>query len=105
VPAPFERTPRRRELRPAPSPAAADPPSDKRPPNGLTYYVRCNGEPKGRAEIWLVVNAGSMQEGTTSEDRASRRAHGVQRDALIPPPEDRRYARAVRHALGPDVNA
>ena len=31
-------------------------------PNGLTYYVRHNASPAGRAELRLVVNAGSMQE-------------------------------------------
>src|SRR6187549_1101311 len=31
-------------------------------PNGLTYYIRKNSVPAGRAEIWLVVNAGSVLE-------------------------------------------
>ena len=31
-------------------------------PNGLTYFVRHNASPAGRAELRLVVNAGSMQE-------------------------------------------
>ena len=30
--------------------------------NGLTYYLRHNEEPKKRAELRLVVNAGSLQE-------------------------------------------
>ena len=30
--------------------------------NGLTYYIRENKKPENRAEFWLVVNAGSMQE-------------------------------------------
>ena len=30
--------------------------------NGLTYYIRENKKPEKRAEFWLVVNAGSMQE-------------------------------------------
>jgi zinc protease len=30
--------------------------------NGLRYYVRENGQPENRAELRLVVNAGSMQE-------------------------------------------
>jgi len=30
--------------------------------NGLTYYIRENSKPENRAEFWLVVNAGSMQE-------------------------------------------
>jgi zinc protease len=31
-------------------------------PNGLRYYVRKNGQPKGRAELRLVVKAGSILE-------------------------------------------
>ena len=30
--------------------------------NGLTYYIRKNQEPKNRAELRLVVNAGSILE-------------------------------------------
>src|SRR6476620_4511476 len=30
--------------------------------NGLTYYIRHNEEPKNRAELRLVVNAGSILE-------------------------------------------
>lgn len=30
--------------------------------NGLTYYIRKNTEPKERAELYLVVKAGSLQE-------------------------------------------
>lgn len=31
-------------------------------PNGLTYYLVKNQEPKGRAAMWLAVNAGSVLE-------------------------------------------
>lgn len=30
--------------------------------NGLTYYIRHNAEPKGRAEFYLVVDAGAILE-------------------------------------------
>ena len=30
--------------------------------NGITYYIRENKKPENRAEFWLLVNAGSMQE-------------------------------------------
>ncbi len=30
--------------------------------NGLRYYIRANDEPSNRAELWLAVNAGSLQE-------------------------------------------
>src|SRR5438105_1368000 len=31
-------------------------------PNGVRYYVRANKQPEGRAELRLVVNAGSVLE-------------------------------------------
>src|SRR5678809_324903 len=31
-------------------------------PNGLRYYIRANSQPRGRAELRLVVNAGSVLE-------------------------------------------
>src|SRR5438094_129074 len=31
-------------------------------PNGLRYYIRANTQPQGRAELRLVVNAGSVLE-------------------------------------------
>jgi zinc protease len=30
--------------------------------NGLAYYIRHNTEPAQRADLWLVINAGSAQE-------------------------------------------
>ena len=30
--------------------------------NGLTYYIRHNEQPKGRAEFWLVQSTGSLVE-------------------------------------------
>lgn len=34
----------------------------KRLPNGLTYYIRANRKPENRAQLHLVVNAGSILE-------------------------------------------
>ena len=31
-------------------------------PNGLTYYVMKHEKPEQRAQLWLAVNAGSVQE-------------------------------------------
>ena len=66
-------------------PAGADAPLPMDPavkvgrlPNGLTYYVRRNHEPAHRAELWLVVNAGSMQE----EDDQRGLAHFVEHMAF-----------------------
>ena len=33
--------------------------------NGLTYFIRVNGRPENRAELRLVVNAGSVLEDDT----------------------------------------
>ena len=30
--------------------------------NGMTYYVRANSTPKNRADLYLVVRAGSVEE-------------------------------------------
>lgn len=40
-------------------------------PNGLTYYIRKNSEPKNRAELYLVNKIGSLQE----EDNQQGLAH------------------------------
>ncbi|MBH1945622.1 insulinase family protein, partial [Erythrobacter sp. YJ-T3-07] len=42
--------------------------------NGLTYYIRKNQEPKNRAELRLVVNAGS----TLESDKQVGLAHFVE---------------------------
>lgn len=39
-------------------------------PNGLEYFIRANGTPKGRAELRLVVNAGSVLEDDTQRGLA-----------------------------------
>jgi zinc protease len=46
--------------------------------NGLTYYVRRNAEPAARAELRLVVNAGSLLE----EDDQRGLAHFVEHMAF-----------------------
>ncbi|MBO9637247.1 MAG: insulinase family protein, partial [Siphonobacter aquaeclarae] len=40
-------------------------------PNGLTYYIRKNAEPKNRAHLMLAVKVGSIQE----EDHENGLAH------------------------------
>jgi zinc protease len=47
-------------------------------PNGLQYFVRANGQPRGRAELRLVVNAGSVLE----EDNQRGLAHFVEHMAF-----------------------
>ena len=47
-------------------------------PNGLRYYVRANGKPARRAELRLVVKAGSVLEDDDQQGAgAFRRAPGV----------------------------
>ena len=42
--------------------------------NGLTYYIRHNSQPQGRAEFWLVQNTGSLVE----EDDERGLAHFIE---------------------------
>ncbi len=46
--------------------------------NGLTYYIRHNEQPKGRAEFWLVQNTGSLVE----EDNERGLAHFIEHIAF-----------------------
>ncbi|HEX5723974.1 MAG TPA: insulinase family protein [Longimicrobiaceae bacterium] len=78
----------------------------RRLPNGLTYHVRVNREPPARAELRLVVNAGSVLE---DEDQRGL-AHFVEHMAFN---GTRRFAKhelvdyleSVGMRFGPDVNA
>lgn len=46
--------------------------------NGLTYYIRHNEQPKGRAEFWLVQGTGSLVE----EDNERGMAHFIEHVAF-----------------------
>lgn len=46
--------------------------------NGLTYYIRHNEQPKGRAEFWLLQNTGSLVE----EDDERGLAHFIEHIAF-----------------------
>ena len=103
---------------PAPAPAAALPASPEIPlagdtavvrgvlANGLTYYVRRNAEPRERAELRLVVNAGSVLE----DDDQRGLAHFLEHMAFN---GTRRFAKheivdfleRVGMRVGADVNA
>ncbi|MGI8548376.1 MAG: M16 family metallopeptidase, partial [Gemmatimonadaceae bacterium] len=74
--------------------------------NGLRYYVRANHEPHARAELRLIVNAGSVLE----DDRQQGLAHFVEhmmfrgtehfeRQQLVD------YLESVGLRFGPDLNA
>lgn len=74
--------------------------------NGLTYYLKPHKAPAGRAEIWLVVDAGSILE---DEDQRGL-AHFVEHMAFN---GTRRFAEqqlvdyleSIGMQFGPDINA
>ncbi len=75
-------------------------------PNGLTYYVRRNGNPGGRAVMFLIVNSGSTNE---RGDEAGY-AHFVEHMAFNGTtsfPENRlvNYLRSIGMDFGAEINA
>lgn len=75
-------------------------------PNGLAYYVRPNQEPRDRAELRLVVDAGSVLEDDDQRGLAHLLEHmafnGTER---FPEQELVRYLESTGMQFGPDVNA
>lgn len=74
--------------------------------NGFTYFIRANPEPEGRAELRLVVNAGSVLE--DSDQRGL--AHVVEHMAFngtrsFEGPEIVNYLESIGMRFGPDINA
>jgi len=75
-------------------------------PNGLTYYVRRNGNPGGRAVMFLIVNSGSTNE---RPDQAGY-AHFVEHMAFngttsFPENELVTYLRSIGMDFGAEINA
>ena len=75
-------------------------------PNGLTYIIRENREPRNRAELRLVVNAGSILEDTDQQGLAHFTEHmafngtkNFPKQALVD------YLESIGMRFGPDVNA
>jgi zinc protease len=75
-------------------------------PNGLHYYVRANGMPAHRAELWLAVNAGSVLEDEDQRGLAHFLEHMAfngtmhfPKHALID------YLENAGMRFGPDLNA
>jgi zinc protease len=78
----------------------------KQLPNGLTYYIRTNRKPEKRAELRLVINAGSVLE---SEDQRGL-AHLLEHMAFngtknFPKQELVNYLESIGMRFGPDLNA
>jgi zinc protease len=74
--------------------------------NGLRYYIRENRKPENRAELRLVVNAGSVLEEEDQrglahfvEHMAFNGTKNFEKNALV------RYMERVGMRFGPDVNA
>jgi len=75
-------------------------------PNGLRYYIRANKQPRNRAELRLVVNAGSILE---DEDQRGL-AHFVEHmcfngTAHFPGQDVGRFMQAIGMRSGAHVNA
>ncbi len=74
--------------------------------NGLTYYLRPNTEPHNRAELALVINAGSVLE----DDDQLGLAHFLEHMLFngtesFPGPELINFLERTGMVFGPDVNA
>ncbi len=74
--------------------------------NGVRFYIRANGRPEARAELRLVVNAGSVLE---DEDQRGL-AHFVEHMAFngvrhFPRQELVDYLEGIGMRFGPDLNA
>ena len=75
-------------------------------PNGLRYYIRKNAKPEKRAELRLVVNAGSILE----DDDQRGLAHFLEHMAFegsqnLAPGELVAFLQRAGLAFGPDTNA
>lgn len=74
--------------------------------NGLSYYIRQNTEPRNRAELALVINAGSLQEDDDQQGVAHFLEHmlfngteNFEGQELVS------YLERIGMEFGPDVNA
>lgn len=75
-------------------------------PNGLRYYIRANAEPDDRAELRLVVNAGSVLEDADQQGLAHVVEHmafngtrNFEKHELVD------YLERIGMRFGPDINA
>jgi zinc protease len=75
-------------------------------PNGLTYYIRHNGQPAQRVELQLVVKAGSLYETDDQQGLAHLIEHmAFNGSAHFKPGELVSYFESTGARLGPHVNA
>ncbi|HKJ41713.1 MAG TPA: insulinase family protein [Sunxiuqinia sp.] len=75
-------------------------------PNGLTYYVRANDTPKNRADLFLVVRAGSVDEDNDQQGFAHLAEHmAFNGTKNFPKHELVNYLESIGMEFGADVNA
>jgi zinc protease len=75
-------------------------------PNGLRYYVQRNQQPAGRAELRLVVNAGSVLEDADQQGLAHFTEHMAFNGTVhFPKQELVKFMESIGMKMGPSVNA
>ena len=75
-------------------------------PNGLTYYVKANSTPKNRAELMLVVSAGSVLEDPDQLGLAHFCEHMSFNGTKNFPKNDLvKYFESIGMEFGPEINA
>ena len=74
--------------------------------NGMTYYVRANGESKNRADLYLVVKAGSIDEDDDQQGLAHFCEHmSFNGTKNFPKHELINYFESIGMEFGPEINA
>ncbi len=74
--------------------------------NGMTYYVRANDNPENRAELFLVVNAGSVDEDDDQQGLAHFAEHmSFNGTKNFPKHELINYFESIGMEFGPEINA
>lgn len=74
--------------------------------NGMTYYVRSNENPKNRAELMLVVKAGSIDEDDDQQGLAHFAEHmSFNGTKNFPKHELTNYFQSIGMKFGPEINA
>ena len=74
--------------------------------NGLTYYVRSNENPKNRAELYLVVRAGSVDEDEDQQGLAHFAEHmAFNGTKNFPKHELINYFESIGMDFGAEINA
>ena len=74
--------------------------------NGMTYYVRSNSTPKNRADMYLVVRAGSVDEDDDQQGLAHFAEHmSFNGTKNFPKHELTKYLESLGIEFGPEINA